>query len=236
MLQDERTRQARTQIEEAALRLFSHQGYRGTSMRDIAEEAGFSTGAVYHHYPDKETLFRSLLETYWKAIESPDFPVNKALAAGAFPDDLEALGRASRESVLLYKEYVALIYVDVVEFEGEHIRKFYSTMAKRFETFLTAREKELALEPKLQPGVSPLSAIMLTSRIFLNYFAVELLFGVPNHFGKDSETVLGEISNILRRGLLRAPEAPAVREAAVRAPARRKAAKRGPRPARRLAS
>jgi len=28
---------------------------------------------------------------------------------------------------------VALIYVDVVEFEGSHIRKFYSDMAARFE-------------------------------------------------------------------------------------------------------
>jgi AcrR family transcriptional regulator len=202
MHQEERSRLARIQITEAALKLFSHQGYRGTSIRDIAREAGISTGNVYHHFPDKETLFRALLDEYWAALEKPDHPINRALAAGAFPDDLEALGRAARASVEMYRPYVALIYVDVVEFEGEHIRKFYETMAQRFERFL-AQHGELRLEKKLQPGIAPLSAIMLTSRIFLNYFAVEVLFGVPNHFGKASEDVIGEIADILRRGLLR---------------------------------
>jgi len=32
---------------------------------------------------------------------------------------------------------------------------------------------------------------------------VELVFGVPNHFGKDNETVLHEIADILRHGMLR---------------------------------
>ncbi len=200
--QDERTRRARSAIESAALALFSHQGYRATSMRDIAEAAGVSTGSVYHHYPDKETLFRTLLDQYWEAISSPDYPMNAALAAGAFPDDLEALGLAARESVTRYRPHVALIYVDVVEFDGEHIRKFYAGMAERFEAFLS-KNPALELEKKLQPGISALSAIMLTSRIFLNYFAVEVLFNVPHHFGKNTDAVLGEIADILRRGLLR---------------------------------
>jgi len=203
MQQEERSRLARKEITEAALKLFSHQGYRGTSIRDIAREAGVSTGNVYHHFPDKETLFRALLDDYWAALEKPDHPINRALAAGAFPNDLEALGRAARESVEIYRPYVALIYVDVVEFEGEHIKKFYATMAQRFERFLV-QHGELELEKKLQPGIAPLSAIMLTSRIFLNYFAVEVLFNVPNHFGKESEDVIGEIADILRRGMLRA--------------------------------
>lgn len=201
MQQDERSRRSRVQILEAALRLFSHQGYRGTSIRDIAEAAGLSTGNVYHHFPDKETLFRTLLDQYWLAIESPEFPFNKALASGAFPDDLEALGRAARESVRQYRPYVALIYVDVVEFEGTHIRKFYASMADRFETFLAAHGG-LAVQKKLRKGVSSLSAVMLASRVFLNYFAVEILFGVPNHFGKKSDEVVKEIADVLRHGLL----------------------------------
>ena len=120
--QEERSERSRRQILDAALKLFSTRGFGATSMRDIAQKAGVSTGSVYHQFPDKETVFRELLDEYWRAIASPDFPFNKALASGAFPDDLEALGEAARESVRLYRSHVALIYVDVVEFEGSHIR------------------------------------------------------------------------------------------------------------------
>src|SRR5438045_3213653 len=117
MHQQDRSDRSRRAILDKALRLFSKQGYHGTSIREIATAAGLSTGIVYHLFPDKEAIFRALLDRYFTVLDSPDFPFNKAMAEGAFPNDLEALGRASRESVRRYKPYVALIYVDVVEFE-----------------------------------------------------------------------------------------------------------------------
>lgn len=202
MNQEARSERSRAQILEAALRLFSSRGYHGTSMRDIAREAKVSTGNVYHQFPDKESLFKTLLDQYWAAIESPEFPFNRALAAGAFPDDLAALARAARESVEQYRDYVSLIYVDVVEFDGSHIRKFYSDMARRFEVFLAQHRDRIALD-RLREGVHPLPAIMVASRFFLQYFAVEILFGVPNHFGRDTETALRQIVDILEFGMLK---------------------------------
>ena len=79
--QGEKSERSRNGILEAALNLFSHQGYRGTSIREIAEAAGLSTGNVYPHFPDTEALFRTLLDQYWAAIDQPDFPFNQALAA-----------------------------------------------------------------------------------------------------------------------------------------------------------
>jgi AcrR family transcriptional regulator len=32
-------------------------GYQGTKLRDIAKSAGMTTGALYHHYAGKDTLF-----------------------------------------------------------------------------------------------------------------------------------------------------------------------------------
>jgi AcrR family transcriptional regulator len=200
--QEAKSERSRGQILDAALELFSRQGYRGTSMRDIARAADVSTGSVYHHFQDKEEVFETLLGQYWDAIQSPDFPFNKALASGAFPDDLEALGRAAKESVEAWRRHVALIYVDVVELEGNHIRNFYSGMAARFDAFLTTHPAAVPLEKKLRPGVSRLSAVMLASRIFLHYFSVEVLFGVPRQFGKESDEAVADIADILRNGLL----------------------------------
>lgn len=199
--QEERSERSRAQILDAALRLFSTKGYHGTSMRDIAVAARVSTGNVYHQFPDKETVFRTLVDQYLAVVASAEFPFNRALYQGAFPNDLEALGRAARESIQKFRPYVALIYVDVVEFEGSHIRKFYADMASRFEEFLQRPEARPTLSA-LRPGVSPLLAVMLATRFWLQYFTVEILFGVSDHFGRDTDTVLKEIADLLSHGML----------------------------------
>jgi len=201
--QDKRSERSRKQILKASLKLFSHRGYGATSVNDIADEAGLSKGNVYHHFPDKETIFRALLDQYFQELSKPDFPFNRALATGTFPENLEELGRAARDAVHDYREYVALIYVDVVEFDGTHVRKFYEQMASRFETFIKSHGMEKTLRSKLQDGLSPTSAVMLATRIFYNYFSIEILFGVKDHFGKNTDEVVEEISRILRHGMLR---------------------------------
>ena len=203
MNQAERSERSRKDILDSALRLFSHRGYGATSVNDIAEEARLSKGNVYHHFPDKESIFRALLDRYFQALSRPDFPFNKALTVGSFPENLEGLGHAARDSVRDYREYVALIYVDVVEFDGAHVRKFYEEMASRFESFIKAHGMEEEIRGKLKDGLSPVSAMMLAARIFYNYFSVEVLFGVKDHFGKNTEDVISEISRILRHGMLR---------------------------------
>jgi AcrR family transcriptional regulator len=219
--QHERSERSRRQILDAALALFSRQGYRGTSIREIGDAAGLSIGNVYHQFPDKESIFQTLLEEYWTALRSPDFPFNKALFAGAFPGNLRKLGAGARRSIEEYKPYVALIYVDVIEFEGSHIRRFYQEMASRFQAFLDERPEIIS---KLRPSVSPLSAIMIVSRFLLYYYSVELLFNVPNHFGKKDDAVLGDIIEIFEHGIMpRAGDVtPARRGRPLRASRRRK--------------
>lgn len=54
--------QTRTAILVVARRLFTERGYRGASLDAIAEEAGFSKGAVYSNWSSKEALFLDLLD------------------------------------------------------------------------------------------------------------------------------------------------------------------------------
>jgi hypothetical protein len=76
-------------------------------------------------------------------------------------------------------------------------------MAGRFESFMARRFSDGRLGEQLAPGTNPTTALMLAGRTFLQYFAVEILFGVPDQFGKDSHTTVKEISEILRHGLLK---------------------------------
>lgn len=203
MNQNDRSERSRALILDTALKLFAHRGYGATSVRDIAEEAGLSKGNVYHHFEDKESIFRALLDRYFDAMSQPDFPFLRALASGTFPDNLEEIGRAARETVKDYRDYVALIYVDVVEFDGSHIRKFYAEMAKRFDAFIKRQGMEERLRRKLRDGLSPVAAVMLATRIFYNYYSIEILFGVKDHFGKGTDEAVAEIARILRHGMLK---------------------------------
>lgn len=207
MNQVERSERSRAHILEAALALFSHQGYRATSIREIAERAGVSTGNVYHHFRDKDAIFKELLDQYWAAIENPDLPYNRALATGSFPDNLEVIGEAARDMIVQYRRHVALIYVDVVEFEGRHIQRFYADMSARFERFAAQHPSREASEARLREGVGLGVGLMLATRFFMNYFAVEVLFGVPNHFGKDTGEMVAIIADVLRHGLAAPPPA-----------------------------
>jgi AcrR family transcriptional regulator len=49
-------------ILSAAENIFARFGYRRASMSQIAEEAGLTRQALYHHYPGKEALFRAVVE------------------------------------------------------------------------------------------------------------------------------------------------------------------------------
>ena len=40
-----------------SLPLFARSGFAGVSMRDIAKAVGISGAALYHHYPDKQSLY-----------------------------------------------------------------------------------------------------------------------------------------------------------------------------------
>jgi AcrR family transcriptional regulator len=202
MLRDQKSERSRRQLLDAALDLFSHQGYRGTTIREIAQAAKLSVGNVYHHFPEKEAIFRTLLDEYWQITSSDRYPYRRALLSGDFPSNLERLGLAARESVRQYRKYFALIYVDVIEFDGTHIRKFYGDMPDRLLTLLKDEGMLDAIQGGLRPGVSPISALLMTTRIFFNYFSLEIVFGITEPFGKDSMEVVKEISDILRNGMV----------------------------------
>jgi AcrR family transcriptional regulator len=50
----------RDELTTAALRLFAEKGIRGTSVRDIADAAGVTEGALYRHFAGKDMLAQSL--------------------------------------------------------------------------------------------------------------------------------------------------------------------------------
>jgi len=53
---------AKREILRAAMKLFSRQGLAGTTIRDIAEESGYTNPALYKHFSSKEEMALFLFE------------------------------------------------------------------------------------------------------------------------------------------------------------------------------
>jgi len=54
--QHERTREARARLLQATIDVLMHRGYAGLTTKDVATRAGFSNGALVHHYGTKAEL------------------------------------------------------------------------------------------------------------------------------------------------------------------------------------
>ena len=86
MTRPEQRARARERLLKAAARLLSRRGYHGAPVDAIAEEAGFTSGALYSHFGSKEGLFLALLEErlaadvrrYEEAFAGPGDPRERA--------------------------------------------------------------------------------------------------------------------------------------------------------------
>lgn len=63
-----RTELKREAILQAATKVFMEQGFKATSVDVVAQEAGVSKKTLYHHFGNKEGLFRIMLEVHWMAL------------------------------------------------------------------------------------------------------------------------------------------------------------------------
>ncbi len=71
--QQQRAKEKKQKIIQAAYELFSEVGYHGTNTAEIAKRAGVSTGIVYGYFNDKKDILTSVLEIYIQTAYGPFF-------------------------------------------------------------------------------------------------------------------------------------------------------------------
>jgi TetR/AcrR family transcriptional repressor of mexJK operon len=101
-LQEERrsTRKRRA-ILEAATTIFLRNGYRGTSMDEIAARAGVSKQTVYKHFADKERLFTEIVTSTVDEVADPVYnEVLELRDTGDLEEDLCDLARRQVAGVM----------------------------------------------------------------------------------------------------------------------------------------
>ncbi|WJR80394.1 TetR/AcrR family transcriptional regulator [Bradyrhizobium sp. NP1] len=86
-------------IRSAAKKLFADFGLERTSVREIARLAGYTTGAIYFHYANKEELYADILRA---SLDQLFMEVERSVAPNGEP--LERLAAAFRALVRFYDQ------------------------------------------------------------------------------------------------------------------------------------
>ena len=79
----------REKILEAASRIYSECGFRGTTTRRVAQEAGVNEVTLFRHFGSKEVLIREAVHAGWERVEItrlPEVPVDPAAELTAWAD------------------------------------------------------------------------------------------------------------------------------------------------------
>jgi TetR/AcrR family acrAB operon transcriptional repressor len=95
----EEAAQTRQDLLDAALEIFSQQGYEAARLQDIAKAAGVTRGAIYHHFGSKTELFNTLMD---EASAQESGAVEAAIAEGG--SLVEIMARILAYSLALIEE------------------------------------------------------------------------------------------------------------------------------------
>ncbi len=185
-------------IEDAALRVFTRQGFHGTTVRDIAKEAGVSLGNLYNYYKTKEEIYTSLVRRYGERMREIQQKTLKPLLGRFDEDGLRQLANAVRDIVYRHPDYWRLMYIDVTEFGNKHFAHSFRQLSKNLEQLAGGYPKEA---DGVRPGVDRPLAYAAVYLQFFTYFLVEKLFGGKQHLGLPEEQTIEQLIGIIKFGV-----------------------------------
>jgi AcrR family transcriptional regulator len=191
-------------IEAAALALFTRQGFHGTNIREIAEQAGISTGAIYTYYPSKEAIFASLVRGYRARTEVWRSRVCSILKDPLSSKDLKALAAEIHHLIREDPHYLLLIYMDVVEFQNQHFAETFSDVPAQFRGLL-GMDLEKVRQQSGWRGEDPAFVLASIYLYFFTYSGIETLYRGNRHLGLSDEQAAERFANLIAGGLWRSP-------------------------------
>jgi AcrR family transcriptional regulator len=130
----ERKRQTRAELLAAAQRVFLRDGFHGASLTQIAEEAGYTFGAVYSNFQNKDDLFLAVLDA--ETERRLPMLVDLLLDAPSLEAGLRAVAREYAEYAQQHPGWTA-VYVEFW-IHAAHRPKLRRQVAERHERLLGA--------------------------------------------------------------------------------------------------
>jgi AcrR family transcriptional regulator len=153
LTRSERRARIREELLDAAEVLFAREGIQATSVEKIAAEAGFTRGAVYSNFADKDDLVVALLD---RRVERSIFEIDEIYEQSSEPQAFyEALHERQRERTDTDEERVLFVEFWLHALRTPSIRP---KLAQRFAAkraavadFIVRQYSDLGIELRVDP-------------------------------------------------------------------------------------
>jgi AcrR family transcriptional regulator len=150
LTQAERSARTRNALLESAARGLSRYGYGNLVLEDVAREAGYTRGALYHQFKDKEELALEVVrwtnETWQREVGDP---------AAAESDPVEALLTLARGHAILCRRDIARVAMALrMEFSGQDHHRI-GRMLEKVQEGLVERCARLVTAGRRQGSIPP---------------------------------------------------------------------------------
>jgi len=186
---------SKNQILKAALKIFVVNGYSNTKMDDIADEAGFSKGAVYHHFSSKDDLFFSLID-YWETSFLPKFYSNNYSNVSLVKVLKELASEVA--SNFKNKKYLFLAELEIWALSNrdskvrERTKKLYNKMLSHLENIFTNAINDGEYK-NIDPGMAAMAVMTSMQGV--------IWFSIFDHKNFTAEEYVNEVMNFIINGL-----------------------------------
>jgi len=87
-------------VLRSAIANFASLGYHGTSMRDIARDAGITVASIYHHFPSKQLILQEIMRETLREV----IGLTRAALEDAGPSPVDQLAAVMRAWVVFHTE------------------------------------------------------------------------------------------------------------------------------------
>jgi TetR/AcrR family acrAB operon transcriptional repressor len=171
----EEAEKTRNKILKSALQVFLKNGYSRTSLTDIAENAGYTRGAVYWHFKDKSEILEKLISKFHlrfstlqsEILESSLDPLDKV--KGMIGINLPLLYN-NRE----FRDFIELTWFKTEIDQHKGLLEGKTAITEAFNNTVTHLLREAQMDGSLKEDVDPeIAALTLTSiinGIYRGYF------------------------------------------------------------------
>ncbi len=189
----------RKQLVQTALHLFSENGYRNTSVRDIARAVGVNEALLYYYFNSKAELFRVVLAQY-APFRAMDAFLNTSASLPAQRSLDDALQEFGREFVARLRQYRAFVVTMLTESATNPelsaiLGEFLRTTGEDITRFLAEYRDAGQIDPQLP--IEAASRVLQGS--FLFHFLAETLH-LPSS-PADEDKALSDLVTALLAGL-----------------------------------
>lgn len=171
----ERRRESTSAVLAAALDMFVHQGYAGTSTADIAARAGLTKGSVYHYFKDKEALLLALLEQSEQTLFEPAFLEIRA-SDGTASDQLAMFMNWVAREGSGNKELMLLPVLVSLEFFGfgteaeKRVRQMYARLHAEVERIIRLGQRAGIFDDQSEPGTLAVAMVAMIDGLLLEWY------------------------------------------------------------------